>query len=905
MPIYDRFTRRRTWLRGIGISYIVTGVIAIGYLSARAAGLGPAVSGVTIGYMVIPILLATLFSVSVGLNYATRSWRLAPLTTDSWRFLPIAPIQPAMNRALAVGETLRFGQTQRVSRILMSIVQVALAIMVVLFFMVIVTTQIIAINQPSITTTDLSLFASVLAGFTISLPSDKLVVIWEIVYTIVCIVCVSQLLHFATSRTAVSADDDGLTLDLQCIPWREIRAVVRLRPASPLPGNADIYQIITTAKILPLIANAYGSVAIQSGKWRYVPDYDANLQCLLATITSRAVTPLRVLEPDWLAPFQASTNPANTLPEWIRHLTLEDALVISPLPADQQEPAQPISAGQRRIKLIPRIAFSPRFWLTRLGGIVIVGAFAWGLGAYLLLRSPAAEIPRDLGLLTGSIGLVGGVVAWLLIAVGITTRRRTLPIMYVERGGPRPPPNGEGNTFLSWRLVLAWVRVVQAESEDDVWYILFTVTGKIIWRVPADAELAGRGVADRRRAFADRAAELHSAIAAYSGLALRKMIFPPLASANVAASLRMPCSWLVVAPPGDTRAAELTQALRQWGDRARWIDNAALVQTSLDAMTYCVALFGTRGEAEPVIASALRYRCAGHIAVTQSQSDAESSVWFVRFPITTTPELTEALVTTASADGERGPVREAERRLVPPRLPKPRSTGTLHFVYLGGLILFSIFNIFSILHQNDTLLPSVPTNYAVVNPGCDEPSGVYWFMNGTIQCTKNGTLLTEVEGSPFAALFLQTSDPQADFSQNFSVAVDVNVPLNDSTVCAGVGEEGQATGLLAFSVCSDGEWFVGQINDTGQLIRRDASGILPQLSGQHHLVVITHEATWSFVIDGQVVETETMGAVNHGFGIQLLLTLPNPTSTAVTVQFAQFHYKSLGSAGVFSTALRA
>jgi hypothetical protein len=341
----------------------------------------------------------------------------------------------------------------------------------------------------------------------------------------------------SNTYSRITADERGITIAgrrrSRHIAWGEIVLFVRLIH-SEYPAIAGSYALLGSRKFITFNISAVQEAAPANVNNRSsanrsasqfeggYPQYAKDARRLVERIQRRTGLELRDI----------SSKPLDT--DHSAFVALEtltlDELVVAPV-ADQS--LQP-TANSKTVPAFVELVSRPRQQsivssiLSVAAAMLILFSIPLGLlvADAIIYRRPSMFV--FLGV------LVALVIALLIAAVIATISARRKSQQAVAASESVLMSHGLSRVVISWQEVRAWgVLPAEPDRKQPTIYIVMSETRSIIWSEPEDAELDGPARnGDRREVYRDRAAQLHAAIAARTGLPLREIRLESDVTAN-------------------------------------------------------------------------------------------------------------------------------------------------------------------------------------------------------------------------------------------------------------------------------------------------------------------------------------------------------------------------------------
>jgi len=532
--------------------------ILVGVYLVMNGSLPPVPAYLLISFGVMPLMFALGADMIVGgytIGFLTLGQRIRAAKRDAMATVPSA-FQPDAGLAMLPGETLSLAVRRVHAHTARTILQAAALVllfggagMIVIFSVL-----------PDFSQSQLNPFTLLLPLNNSSLIKTPNTLDWIVLlcplFWMGTFSWLSVNQHLSSLRSIVFADDRGVTVKRafhrdEFLPWEHV--TVFLWPGVAQPANepfggyilighkrnlrinitrirADDF-IFDNTKTANTLASALSSYVYEGGQEAYT----ANARCLLATIIVRSHTPLRVFttQPSFLR-LLFRRFPG-------RFLTIQqiESMPFAGAPWQPNPKAvEEAMSARGRIVARPRLRFWATFRAVVAGLLValllvtfatIIAAPAYSADSFSVI--PSVTLPGALTLSpTAIIGLAAGAFLYLLsipvaVVYAIQRQRTRFPIMIADDVGVTRITLGQSSAMtIPWSAIKAWGIIPPSSSSKMATYMLFTDTGKLIWRESEDAQLAGHaGMPDRLDAYRAQAEHFHALIVARTRLALREI----------------------------------------------------------------------------------------------------------------------------------------------------------------------------------------------------------------------------------------------------------------------------------------------------------------------------------------------------------------------------------------------
>jgi hypothetical protein len=337
----------------------------------------------------------------------------------------------------------------------------------------------------------------------------------------------------ADQRYTLLADDAGLTIQQsfhrrRFMPWNDIALFIQTGKDRSTNVNVAYllwgheHKVTFVIVRLPLAANTSPKGASRIDRldtYRFAGGFDhyaADAQRLLATIAARGHAPLQTL----LGKPPGITSLQRRFPSTFRAEDLVDA----PLASQEWQP--PVQDAGLADAGIPDVTLKARYSLGSFLLEMLIWLIPIGVICFLAIRITYPDMVSD----PSSLSFIGVVVLIPLFgglfaaSFAWSRRRRSTPIVIADAKGLTQKTD-QNPTTIPWDEVRAWA-IMPSPNPLQSWrrYIVSSERVTITWTERPNAELAGRGIqGHRRRAYQERAEQLHRLIAVRTGLPLREM----------------------------------------------------------------------------------------------------------------------------------------------------------------------------------------------------------------------------------------------------------------------------------------------------------------------------------------------------------------------------------------------
>jgi hypothetical protein len=332
----------------------------------------------------------------------------------------------------------------------------------------------------------------------------------------------------SNSYSRITADERGVTVKsrrrTRRIIWDEIMLFVRLT-RSEYPEVAGSYALLGNRKFItfnisdvqeaaPTNVNNRSSANRSASQFEGgYPQYAKDARRLIERIHRRTGLELRDIS-SALLPAEHHAFAA------LEALTVSE-LTSAPVAEESPQPSPNTQSSQMVVELVTHLS-----WRSRLRGILASAAVTGGIVAIMSMPLLADQFvyhahPDDI-LAIVLIGLTILVALMAIVFSLVEGRRKQQAVAATESA---LKSQGLSGVVIPWGEIRAWgVLPAASDRKQPTIYAVMSETRSIIWSEPEDAELDGTiRNNDRRAAYRIRAAQLHAAIAARTGLPLREI----------------------------------------------------------------------------------------------------------------------------------------------------------------------------------------------------------------------------------------------------------------------------------------------------------------------------------------------------------------------------------------------
>ena len=157
---------------------------------------------------------------------------------------------------------------------------------------------------------------------------------------------------------------------------------------------------------------------------------------------------------------------------------------------------------------------------------VIIGALLFACGS-VALQTAVSEITSLNGFWVAVIVVVSvGIGVLFALSLALQRRSSRAPAVIAGPDGLTQKTDEKATTTtLPWDEIRAWAIMLSPNhTQTQRRYVVCSERATLAWTERPDSELAGRGIqGDRRQAYQEQAEQLHSLIAARTGLPLREV----------------------------------------------------------------------------------------------------------------------------------------------------------------------------------------------------------------------------------------------------------------------------------------------------------------------------------------------------------------------------------------------
>lgn len=479
----------------------------------------------------------TIVAIIYPLGLIWRERVLGAAAGGDSRFIKSAPAQPDQHLTLPQGETLMLERHRSLRNILSMIgVIFVVALLFALCGEVIVFALLPAFGHSTLNPFYPFFFIDPLAP-PVPPPTllDWITAAFPLVLSLGLLIAVS-LTTITSQRYILIANDQGLTIKQRLqrrhfIPWHDIalfarffykeRSVEQVTQSYLLWGreHRTTFQI-DNLPAAPTLHKKSASRIDTLNTYRYTggfEGYAADAQRLLATIAARSGAPLLTFtqRPAIIAKIN------QRLPHTLTLDDLADApLADAALQPKAQETTR-AAAMPAAITLRERIPPGPLLLETVIWAVIIGGLFLLFGGMAILQSAP--DLITGPWLLVVWAVILAFVILLAFLVAGVHRERRVPAIVADDAGLTRKPGQNGKILVLPWDEIRAWAIMRSPGQEHERYaYIVCSERATLTWGERTGAALGGRGIkGDRRLAYQERAEQLHSVIAARTGLPLR------------------------------------------------------------------------------------------------------------------------------------------------------------------------------------------------------------------------------------------------------------------------------------------------------------------------------------------------------------------------------------------------
>lgn len=495
--------------------------------------LGLALAPVGLYFLILPVF-ATIFVVAATIGLISRARMLGGTLESYSRLLDTAPNQPDQHLALQPGERLILERRRSIGNILrLSLLLLGFTVLFAASGAIIVFALLPVFSHSTLNPFYNFFFFGPASPLSAITPLDWFTAAFPLALSLLLLVFTPYII--IDQRYILTADEQGLTLKRRLrrrnfIRWNDILLFIdsgknrsgRVTETYLLLGQE--YRFTFEIVRLPESPNPQQKKRASSpdklDSYRYAggfEQYTADAQRLLATIAARSHAPLQT--------YTRMPALVEKIKQHFPSRLMLDDLVEAPLAGKELQPKVQDTAADLAAFTI---TLKERLPLRSL----LLETFAWfiPIGTMFFVCS-FVMIPETLSSLSSFwlavvVAVMVALSALLAYGAAMQPRRSRVPVVIASPDGlTRKTENKETTITLPWGEMRAWaIKLSPDHTQSQRTYVVCSERATLTWTERADTELAGRGIqGGRRQAYQEQAEQLHSLIAARTGLPLREV----------------------------------------------------------------------------------------------------------------------------------------------------------------------------------------------------------------------------------------------------------------------------------------------------------------------------------------------------------------------------------------------